>query len=333
LSGPQELTFLDYALHVIQPPTYPLYAGLVTSFFDRSTSAFNLKVEDDVVTSHEYFSRLAIQKCLRALTVLSENKELETYKRRQLHFVYAQTIRNALRSPWKASNHASQTNLEVISQLETIVTDNLSKGRTLADLIELNELLRIQVHEQILNAYAHLDPVHVHDSLPHNSKEITKEEYNCIRSVLHFDRDYSKLENYTNKVKSNFKDTHHVAKHDHSQDSPLKVLNIEDPNRKALLVRAILEGKNVDSKLVFSTGSPWDVYLKTYIEDSTLSNSDPGSDPFRKVFEMFRERTKTLGQWSTNNNLYAESKLGRITSGFGVKFTRQVTDKLPKPLR
>lgn len=247
LSEPQELTFLDYAIHVIQPPTYPLNAGLVTSFFERSGPGYTLEVEDKIITSHEYFSRLTIQKCLEALTVLSENNELETQKRRQLSFVYAQTIRNALRSNWKSSEYASHSNLEVISQLEKIITANFSKGRTLTDLIELNELLRIQVHEQMMNAYAHLNLPNAQDKQPYNSKEFTKEEYNCIRSIFHFDRDYSKLDNYTNKVEPLFKDIHRASKIDDSANSPLRVTNIEDPNRKALLVRAIIEGKTVDS--------------------------------------------------------------------------------------
>ena len=331
LSEPQELTFLDYALHIIQPPTTTLNFGLVTSFFERGTPAFTLKQDDEVITSHEYFARLIIHKCLSALRVLT-NKELEIYKRRQLNYVYAQTIWNCLRSNWKASKYASQINLEAISQLEEIITDNLSKGRTITDLFELTDVLRLQVHDQIVNAYSQLNPLNVQEIFLRSFKEFNKEEYNCLRSILHFDRDYSKLDNYTNKTESSFKDLHLASKIDDSKSSPLQVTNIEDPNRKALLVRAILEGKNVDNKLAFSAGCHWDAYLRN-TRNHFPGNESPGSDPFRKLFEMYSEIAADLEETATAKNVYAESGLEETTSGWELKFTREIKDKLPKPLK
>lgn len=339
LSEPQELTFLDYAIHIIQPPTFPMNAGLVTSFFERGTPAFTLKQGDEVVTSHEYFSRLIIQKCLGALRVLTDNKELETYKRRQLSYVYAQTIRNCLRSDWKASKYASQTNLEVISQLEEIITDNLLKGRTLTDLVQLTEVLRIQVREQIVNAYSHLNLSNAQENFLLESKQFTAEEYDCVRSILHFDRDYSKLEEYTNRIESDFKDICLASKIEDSKDTPLHIANIEDPNRKALLVRAILDSKSVCNKLAFFAGCPWDAYVRNYEETSTLTNSDPGSDPFRKVFESYRDRVYVLKNRFSGRNVYAETGIEKpegiesIISGWGLQFTRNVSDKIPSPVK
>ena len=331
LSAPQELTFFDYAIHVIQPPSFPLNAGIVTSFFERGTTAFTLKQGDEVITSHEYFARLAIQKCLNALRVLSDNKELEIYKRRQLNYVYAQTIRNALRTNWKASRYVSQTNLETISQLEEIVADNLSKGRTLADLFELTEVLRIQVHDQMVNAYAHLNLPNAQEYFLRTFVEFTKEEYACIRSIFHFDREYSKLDNYTNKIESNFKDIHLASKIDESKSGPLKVTSIEDPDRKALLVKNIIQGSKLSNKLAFSTGCPWDAYLKNHGETSTLTNSAPGSDPFRKMFEMFRGKNSDLANSAGAILTYADTDLGKVTSNWDLNFTREIQDKRPKP--
>ena len=332
LSEPQELTFLDYALHIIQPPTYPVNSGLVTSFFERGTPAFTLKQGDEVITSHEYYARLTIEKCLNALRVLT-SKELETFKRSQICHAYAQTIRNALRTDWKASNYASRTSLETIAQLEEIITDNLLKGRTITELFLLIDVLRVQVHDQIVNAYAQLNPSNVQENFFSKFKEFNEDEYQCIRSILHFDRDYSKLDDYTNKIELHFKDVQLASKIDDSKSSPLLVTNIEDPNRKALLVRAILEGKNVDNKLAFSAGCHWDAYLRNNC-NTPPKNQSPGSDPFCRLFEMFVEKTDAMKSYvTTEKNVYANSGLEDTTSRWGLKFTREVKDKFPKPLK
>lgn len=289
LAEPQETTFLDYAVHVLQTPAFPVHASVVTCFFERYTPAYTLKHGDEIITSNEWFAGMVIDKCLQALSAFAANADIEECKRHQLQFVYAQTIRNALRSEWVSSEYATKVNNKVISELEAIINVNLAHGRTLKDLFTLHEVVRIQTHVQIAQAYAQLDPMHAQENLPKNSREAIREEYHCLRSLLHFGRDYEKLDQYYSKTQADVLVDRDPVK---GESEKLHAIRIEsNENRRALLVRAIIEGKPLDYQYVFSHGTAYYAHCRTVIDKDSLALLEPkgtSKDPFTKLFHASR---------------------------------------------
>ena len=323
LAEPKELSFLEYILHIVQTLTYPLHAGILTSFFERGTVSYVLEYNNELVTSHEYLGEIVIQQSLKALSKIVLNTALNSTLQYQLQFVYTQTIRSALRTQWLNCPYADRANKKAITEIEAIAANGIMQGRSLNDMFGLFEILRIQIHEQISQAFMKFDENRALSRFPYPGfSDFTPEEYRSMRSVIYYDHDYTNLHHYLDKDEFEtitiHKDQSSEASEEHKAEEQQQIVNVlgdSDHNHKSLLVRAAIEGKNLDYKHAINLGCPYYANCVQQISDDILSLLIPEenekkniNDPFAKVFGAYRQEINVVKQG--NLPLYDEVVVG-----------------------
>lgn len=350
LTEPQELSFLEYILHVIQPLTYPLHAGILTSFLERGTVSYVLEYNSELLTSHEYFGEIVIQQSLKALSKIVLDASLDNTLQYQLQFVYTQTIRSALRTQWLNCPYANRANKRVITEIEAIVTKGVMQGRFLNNLFGLFEILRIQIHEQICQAFMHLDENRALARFPYQGfDDFTPEEYRSMRSVIYYDHDYAHLDDYLGKDEGDLisASSENLPQQVHTSEEKKKTENTSsieaDHSHKCLLLRAVLQGKNLDYKHAFNLGSPYYANCLQQISDDILSLLIPEetekkniTNPFVKVFGAYREEINRVKQGDVlycDEVVVGDTQMSDLSSSLKLKFSGRIEEKTTAPIK
>ena len=255
LSEPQEMAFLDYLIQVISPLSQIDTAGAIRCFYGDYTPAFTLQVEGQLMTSHEYFRGLVISTSIAALSILSEKKGgLLHYH--SLLSAYSKLIKDALDSEF---SHYAENDFfcKILGDLEKVICKFVSKGKSLTDLKDVYHLYVAQLWQQTGVAFCKIDA-----GLPFDCFPMDKDESLCIRTVLYQVRDYSRLESYAplkNGEPGNIlKNLHEEEKAADKEAVQRAALGSEsrnfDDNTKALIIRAILEGKKLSNDFLINFG-------------------------------------------------------------------------------
>lgn len=346
LEEAREVTFLDYALYLLQALAYPHYSGLLISFFERSTASYVLEKEGELITSHEYFADVVIQKSLLALSTLLKNKNIGTLRLHQFQFAYIQTVRNALRSNWLSSEYWSRYTLTVLKKTEAIINECTAEGRSFNDLLILVEFLQMQTHEQIIRAFMQLDPSGAMGVFPTFEEEwFSAEEYNFIRTIIHEDRNYNKLNAYLMKQagqeqKHRKSTTERIAKSEIKDDAGEFIASSKDDfDRKALLVRAIIEGVNLDYPFVCNMGTSYFTVGSNVQHDSDIHETlwpefKPKKVAQWEILYHFSEKTKSQKDKQWNKTVFGRTTLTEEkVFKSPTKFTRAIEIVTEQPFK
>ena len=308
LSEPQEMAFLDYLIHVISPLSYPQNAGAIRCFYGDFTPAFNLQVEGEVMTSHEYFRGLIISKSIAALSILSEKKRVPDY--RSLLNVYSKLIRDALDSEFSQSV-GNAFFCKILGDLEKIICKFVSNGKSLTDLKDVYRLYVTQLWQQTGSAFCKMDARFPLDSCPLEDNAPL-----CVRALLYQDRDYSKLESYaplkdgdTGRIPKKLYEEEKVMEKEVVQAGTLEPkLRKFDDNTKALIVRAIIEGKELTNDFVINFGRDYYSVSKTSSKDRDVDMKKSSHRKFSLLQYAFLQN-KTLSEGYRDDQCAVLSKI------------------------
>ncbi len=282
-TAPHNMSFFDYIMHV---PKISIRKELLQSLYDVNTMSFPLldSTTKREVTSHEYFRSKIVEKSLYGIHILFDPK---THDEKLLHSFYVEAIKNAIetRYYWSIFEEALINN--TIARVEEMISVRIKGKMSLLqqNMIDLNDLYQILLNMNINNAFIQLDPATAESILQTNndinaifredltfSKALFREDLTFCKAIQQFIREYECFDPYLKSPKefdwilfSNFTDLElnkivqgmntdilHLQEFGKNLDVT-SIREETDDDRKALLVRAILENKLLDTEYQLSS--------------------------------------------------------------------------------
>lgn len=342
LEKPQEISFLEYIIHVIETTSYDVHSFLLKSFFEYTLPAFTIRCGGEPLSSHEYFAEKIAQSCLTALNIMAETVE----SREELHFeyllyVYTAIIRDTFRNKCISSSFQCEFNNRILSELQSLSTKFAATKILPQQLFYLNRLLCFQARDQNVQAFAKLNPTLINTLFGKKKPELTKKQLAILNFFQYTDRNYQNLEVYSHEIENVTHREPLLPKQPQViQEKTEKIRSDsirfeEDPNKRAALARAVLEAKPLDLQHTAYLGSPSIVDKTKLVENwngSVQKQFEETKNPFLLIVELIR----------TSNHAEYPKKLERscLPQGFtdirqdlGIQFKRKIDTQITRSVR